>query len=62
MYLPIRERVHVMGVSMGFLEICRYLYCHMAVYDLIIMTRRESMRRFSSDRQLRLSSIFETLL
>ena len=34
MYLPIRERVHVTGVSMGFLEICRYLYCHMAVYDL----------------------------
>ena len=33
--MPIRERVHVTGVSMGFLEICRYLYGHMAVYDLI---------------------------
>ena len=35
MYLPIRERVHVTGVSMAFLDICRYLYCHMAVYDLV---------------------------
>ena len=35
MYLPIRERVHVTGVSMGFLKICRYLYGHMAVYDFI---------------------------
>ena len=47
-YLPIKERVHVTGVSMGFLERCRYLYCHMAVYDL-------------SDRQPRLSSMFEIL-
>ena len=35
MYLPIREMVHVTGVSMVFLEICRYLYAHMAVFDLI---------------------------
>ena len=35
MCLPIRERVHVTGVSMGFLEIFRYLYGDMAVYDLI---------------------------
>ena len=35
MYLPIRERMLVTGVSMGLLKIFRYLYCNMAVYDLI---------------------------
>ena len=34
MYLPKRERVHVTGVSMGFLDVW-YLYGHMAVYDPI---------------------------
>ena len=33
MYLPKRERVHVTGVSMGFLEICRSTCFVLILYD-----------------------------
>ena len=33
MNLSITERVHVTSVLLGFLKICWYLYCHIAMYD-----------------------------
>ena len=59
MYLPIQERVPGTGLSMGFLKIFRYLYCHRAMHDLI--KHDQNICQISSDRQPRLSSMLETL-